>query len=205
VPYNVAFELQTFTVECWFTYDQAFTVDTQLSPLVSIEERTKAIVGYGWRLFILRMDGFDRAGFMIYRSDNSYLTVRGTTEITPGSWHHAAGVFDGTEIRLYLDGVLQGTEAYTGTIAYTDQPIGFGWPCWSGNCSFLDGGIDEVRITDSVKYTTTFTPEFEHGTPSVDIVGLWHMNEGSGTTLFDIGGNGFNGTLTTDQVWSTRP
>ena len=33
----------------------------------------------------------------------------GSSTISAGLWHHVAGVFDGSQMRVYLDGVLDGT------------------------------------------------------------------------------------------------
>ena len=36
----------------------------------------------------------------------------------------------------------------------------------------------------------------------INTVGLWHFNEGSGSTAYDASGNGNNGTLTNGPVWN---
>ena len=62
-----------------------------------------------------------------------------------GSWHHVAGTFDGTQLRLYVDGSLADSMDYTGTIATTTYPVNIGRN--SQNTDRLyEGAIDEVRI-----------------------------------------------------------
>ena len=38
-----------------------------------------------------------------------------------------------------------------------------------------------------------------------DLVGLWRFNEGSGTAVSDLSGNGYDGTLEGDPEWVDTP
>ena len=82
------------------------------------------------------------------------LNIDGTivrTEAVPevalpvGEWTHVAGVYDGTAIRMYLNGVEvpQATVAVTGHIINNDKTfrIGHGWPEYN-----MIGALDDVRI-----------------------------------------------------------
>lgn len=56
----------------------------------------------------------DRTGTGFYRmktSNSSY--IQDTTVAEDGAWHHAAFVFNGTQILYYMDGSLQGTKTYS--------------------------------------------------------------------------------------------
>ena len=72
--------------------------------------------------------------------------VQGTTNFVTDRWYHVVGTYDGSNIKIYVDGQLEGTQAYTATPATTDQPLVIGR--WYGNYSdyYHDGQIDQVRI-----------------------------------------------------------
>ncbi len=71
----------------------------------------------------------------------------GATTITLGSQHHVAMTYDGTTLKLFVDGVLDGSMAVTGTIPATTQPVRIGGGAPIGLPQFYyTGGIDEVRI-----------------------------------------------------------
>lgn len=72
--------------------------------------------------------------------------VEGTTNFVIDQWYHVVGTYDGSNIKIYVDGTLEGTQAYTATPAITDQPLVIGR--WYGNYSgyYHDGQIDQVRI-----------------------------------------------------------
>ncbi len=55
---------------------------------------------------------------LCFAIDGGPNTVFGTRNVNDGNWHHAAGVFDGTTLYLYIDGTLDATfTATTGTIS----------------------------------------------------------------------------------------
>ena len=75
--------------------------------------------------------------------------IIGTTNVNDGQWHHFAGVYDGSNITLYVDGIVDATSTATGTIATTPSAN-----LWIGGNSgntvrFWDGWIDDVRIYDT--------------------------------------------------------
>ena len=63
-------------------------------------------------------------------------------------WYHVAAVYDGTEMQLYLNGVLVGSMPKTGSVDSTDhQPFNIGAnPIGFDNTRFWNGKIDDVRI-----------------------------------------------------------
>lgn len=67
----------------------------------------------------------------------------GTSNIRDGNWHHCAASFDGTNLRLYVDGNLETTSPKTfatiGTAFEIGSQIGAG-------SEFFDGKLDELRV-----------------------------------------------------------
>ena len=62
-----------------------------------------------------------------------------------GSWAHAACVWDGDEIRLYVDGVEVESTAATGSLNDNGEPMAVG----NGSPTFdepFEGSIDELRV-----------------------------------------------------------
>ena len=96
----------------------------------------------------------------------SYVSPKSDTKVDLRKWTHLAGVFDGQECRLYVDGKL--TKTLTGKGARdTNQlplfvgadPDGFGNPTRE-----FAGKIDDVRLSTGVRYTGDFTPSRRHQT-----------------------------------------
>ncbi len=71
--------------------------------------------------------------------------VFGTTDVNDGKWHHIAGVFDGTRLQLYIDGVLEAAKAAAKSIDVSNYNV-----CIGANAQVpgreWNGLIDDVRI-----------------------------------------------------------
>ncbi|MBI3583168.1 MAG: DUF2341 domain-containing protein [Nitrospinae bacterium] len=70
-------------------------------------------------------------------------TADGSFDIT--QWHHYAGTYDGANLKIYVDGVLKNTTAYTGVINITDT-TGLYIGSDNGTTNYLNANIDEVAI-----------------------------------------------------------
>jgi len=124
-----------FTLEAWFEGDR-FDGRTGLAT------RTE---GSEFGLFV--SDG--RPDFSVHL-DGAYATVRGRKDqLEPGRRHHLAGVFDGAEIRLYLDGELIGSKKASGRRTRNDLPFIVGADVRRDGTpmSFFDGRVDAVRLS----------------------------------------------------------
>lgn len=76
---------------------------------------------------------------------NDYGSLFGTRAITPGRWHHVAGVYDGARMSLYVDGVLDASQEATGVVNTNDVRVQIGANT-DREDRFWNGLIDEVRL-----------------------------------------------------------
>lgn len=69
---------------------------------------------------------------------------------SPGRWYHLVGTYDGTAIKLYVDGTLIGSRAASGAVADYGSPLLIGGFANrnSPSIDFTPGMIDEVAIFD---------------------------------------------------------
>ncbi|GAA4031654.1 hypothetical protein GCM10022409_14860 [Hymenobacter glaciei] len=120
--------------------------------------------------------------------------VTGTTLINDGRWHHLAGVRNGTQLTIYVDGVAQNTLTNANS-ASPAAPLGMGS---FGNGSFFwPGSLDEVRLWNVAQVptlTSRTTPavgtesglvlayNFDQGTPATASTG----NNAGLTILYDL-------------------
>jgi hypothetical protein len=63
-----------------------------------------------------------------------------------GDWHHLAGTYDDSELKLYIDGTLEGTTSYDGTMGTETSNITIGAEPEPSGGQYYRGGIDDVRI-----------------------------------------------------------
>lgn len=133
-----------------------------------------------------------RPGFSVHL-DGAYVNAR-TDEpmLRTDVWHHVAGVFDGQEVRLYVDGRLVAANPGSGKRTFRpDIPFLIGAdPTHSGRgMSFFDGAIDEVRISKVARYSgESFEPE-RRFKPDADTVFLAHADRSLGPWIFSATGD----------------
>ena len=141
-------------------------------------------------------------------SQGSGQTLCGSTNVSDNDWHHIAVTRNNSsgQLRLFVDGVPDGTATGpTGNISYRDgrstnfandpflvigaekHDAGPAYPSYSG-------WIDELRISNSIRYSATFNPPTTPFTTDANTVGLYHFNEGTGSTVGDSSGTGSSGT-----------
>jgi len=107
-----------------------------------------------------------------------------------GQWHHGVATFDGTNVKLYIDGILLKTESHPGSITTSIYDVYIGdYPRATG-CHF-NGLIDEVRIYNRALSADEVRYHYNRGGP----VAHWKMDEGEGRTVFDSTDNNNDGTL----------
>jgi len=175
-----------FTVSAWVktTTSLASTIFASYSQ----ETGAYSIVA-GFILNIAPTTGLPR--LTVGRDTNEVISVDyeqavGTSDITDGAWHHVAGTYDGAEIKIYIDGVLEDTVAWAGGVVYDSTnvvAIGARSDDGSTMTRFLDGDIDDARlygraITQS-EVITIYQSRLE--APPEDFVAEWGFDASDGT------------------------
>jgi parallel beta-helix repeat protein len=61
------------------------------------------------------------------------------------TWYHIGEVFDGTQIRIYVNGVLDKAETVIGSVSRSSIQLAIGSHCY-GDSNFFNGAIDEFKI-----------------------------------------------------------
>ncbi len=119
------------TVACWIKPD---TFDATWQAFVCKGDNS-------WRLH--RSGDTNQVNFAC--TGLSQLDVTGTTDVNDGQWHHIAGIYDGANLYVYVDGNLDASVASTGQIANTGDPVFIGSNASMSNREFK-GLIDDVCI-----------------------------------------------------------
>lgn len=136
------------TVECWVN-------PAPLGDRVGLVCKTENSE-YG----LMVVDG--RLAFHVFL-DGAYVVPRSEPGVLEaGRWQHVAGVFDGEEARLYVDGRLVAALPATGARRTNRLPLVIGGDVNNRGdaVSFFAGQMDGVRVSDTARYTgDSFEPE----------------------------------------------
>jgi Concanavalin A-like lectin/glucanases superfamily len=136
-------------------------------------------------------------------SDNwtkNYARASARNEVALHEWQHVAGVWDGKELRLYLNGQLQGTRVgvdYCSGLCWAPMFLGADPDNFLANGianGYLHGRLRAARISHSIEYTDSFPrPERLEKTPGT--IGLYDFTIDDGRYAIDRSGHGNHGII----------
>ncbi len=89
----------------------------------------------------------DRLGFLLWLDGQIVSLASTRTDWEADQWHHVAATYDGTKMRLFINGQedANSPREATGSLDQIDNPLGIGS---SGSGHLFHGVIDEVRLYD---------------------------------------------------------
>jgi hypothetical protein len=140
----------------WVTIPDANALD--LTNAMTLEAWVRPSAISSWRTVLMKEQSGGLA-YGIYANSNTnrpsaHITTsseqdtRGTAQLAVNAWTHLAVTYDGTTLRLYVNGVQASSKAIGGSIVTTTGVLRIGgngvWPEW------FAGLIDEVRLYNRV-------------------------------------------------------
>ncbi len=129
--------------------------------------------------------------------DGDYRTAKASSALTRDQWHHLAGVFDGNEVRLYVDGQRVASEAAVGSREQNDLPLVVGGDVDQGGKpnSSIHGLLDDVRLSSIARYSgDSMTPATRHRVDD-DTVLLLRFDGAAGPFIRDASKGNAHGVL----------
>jgi len=190
----------SFTLSIWVKRNVINNSDVIIEKMMTTGNKTGyqlAFLGDNTiRIFVRRQNQtFNR----IQRITNTIFTS--TTE-----WYHVVSTYDGSRtnagLKIYVNGSEQASTGYNSMNA----------GAWNNTADFtigrsINGNVDEVSVYNSELTATDIETLYNSGTPndvsSLNPVGWWRFEEGSGTTATDSGSGGNDGTLLNGTAYSS--
>jgi hypothetical protein len=161
-----------------------------------------AVLGTAWKttLFKHRNSNATNMVYVLYANRNtsvpngeitvgtSVKAANGTTQLPLNVWSHLATTYDGTTLRLYVNGTQVGSLATTGPIATSTGDLWIGgnnvWSEW------FSGAIDEVRVYNRALSASEIQVDMTRAAaPDTDPPGIISTSPADGSTGFSVGGS----------------
>ena len=163
-----------FTIEFWYYIETA----TFAPRFISVQQTTGnsnrqlSIVEYQGQIYVENQQG----------------TRIQAGSVSDQTWTHIAVTADNGTLKLYIDGVLEGTSTGTTFIdAQSEFNIGGTGPFGASDNRFhLDGYMDLFRVSNNVRYTTNFTPPTSAFTVDDNTTIIFNFDGPNGSQDFEL-------------------
>lgn len=132
--------------------------------------------------------GLQRVGFWVY-VNGAKVGASIASDLRGTGWHMLAGTYDGSIVKLYLDGEVRATATAPGSMDSTGNNVYIG--SYNGTGEFFNGTIDEVRILGTSLFEGDINLDYsgffrsasylsnntQFGMPVISAVALFNKNE----------------------------
>jgi len=151
---DIDFGSNDFTVEFW-TMKRALSSGGANSACVNKWNSGGSPGSNEWAV-ATTTDGNNNIPAFYFETGTTYYQANATTPLTTNKWYHIAAVREGNNIKIYVNGILEGTTAIppgssvNNVAARTYMAMGY-YPSGSGNNS----NLDELRIWNKALSQTT--------------------------------------------------
>jgi hypothetical protein len=122
--------------------------------------------------FSLVIDSSNRPSFVVAKEGIIGIVTRATatsaTTVAPNTTHYVVGTYDGSRVRIYVDGVERANASFSGSPTWASgRDLRLGRPVSSTSLSqrYLQGTIDEPAIYTSALSAATVLGHYEAGKP----------------------------------------
>ena len=138
-------------------------------------------------------------------TSSSWVWATGPQVLQPNTWYHIVGVYDGAELKVYLNGICTNKISYTGSYvpAQYDAVLGCEMLTDGSVRNRWNGRIDEVKLYNYALNQDTVLAHYNALTMTNapnSLVASWTFDSVSGKTFYDVTGHGYDALLTGDSV-----
>jgi len=151
-----------------FAGTAGFTVDFWVKPTAATGQYRRLVSkekssGGGWSVHLASTAGTPPNRFVFLREDaGGSERASSSSAAVPGTWYHVAATYDGTTMKIYINGVLEDSNASSRSV-----PATTGMPLVLGGTSDLSkntqGTLDEVAIYPSALTATQVVAHYNAG------------------------------------------
>ena len=196
------------SISTWVKYGNNLATSNQYHPIVA---KIGPSFGNSFVLQNMRSGASSNGGevyFNVQTPNGSFSVFSGVVP-SQNIWYNIVGTYDGSNVKIYIDGVLKGTLSATGSINSNNELMMLGDAGYGGFSQILNGNLDEVSIYSRGLTQSEVTSIYNSGTPNdvssiSNIEAWWRMGDGdTSPTLTDNGSGGNNGTMTNFTTFST--
>ncbi len=189
--YSFSFDGTDDYIDCTndsiFNLTTGMTISAWINPTVAVTNKFLVAKRWSTNSYQIATAGSINPQCSVWIGTTRY-NASGSTVLSAGTWYHIVGTFDGSNVKVYVDGVLEDTTAASGSLDQTADIVSIAKGVNNNTYNF-NGKIDEVAIWNSALGSTAVTQIYNSGTPialdsdtgnytsSADLVAWYRMGD----------------------------
>jgi parallel beta-helix repeat protein len=213
VPQDATLHPANLTVSAFVQFNALDTAGAALPGLeyILFQQNSRSSAFEGYSLQKLRVNGVDRFEFIVSSAGGQQVVAISKTAVVAGQLYHVAGSYDGTTVKLYVNGVLEGSQTAAFPLDYGNTDLYWGTsgqPSFDGKLSGLIGEVNiygralsDVEIASLAAYdgvSNNIIAGNSIGTDLHDTIPLG--NGGDGIDIVNSSGNTIGATVTASNT-----
>jgi hypothetical protein len=168
---STAFNTGVITLEAW--------IKTSMTAYGGIIDRDD--FGSG-RAFQFRVNPSGKVEFIPFISGTPITTIVSSTSVNDNTLRHIAATYDGSNVKLFINGSQDFTAAQTGNIDSVTRALHIGHVVGGG--AYFDGILDEVRVSNTARSADWLATQYNnHNSPST-FLSFGSESAAGATTIF---------------------
>lgn len=140
------------------------------------------------------------------KNSSSTVSAQSSASYPPNAWHNIVGVYDGSTIRLFVDGTLaKSTTAALGTMTTPTESLRIG--ARANNVNYWNGSVDDTRVynralntSEITALSTQYNSNFQATSGENGLAAWWRMDGNAK----DSSPNASDGTVTSATLTTDR-
>ena len=186
------------TIEAWI-YPTDFK-DTYWKNTIAAETDWNGST-YGWSFRYGSTSG--TLEFNMSSGGNNWTDCTASNALTLNTWQHVAATYNGTVVKLYVNGAEVASLNHSISIPTTSKRLLIGAIDRAGDWRNLIGYIDQVRIWNVARSQTEIADNLYNSVTSDNLLAEFLFNTGSGTNAINSANSDYNATLV-NASWSNN-
>ncbi len=160
IPNAAALNPSFISVEAWIKIS---STSTGTYSILSKDKTTNpAPTGRVWQFRV----NAGKIEFLPFRTATSNANVVSTATVNDDQFHHVCGTWDGSTVRVFVDGVQSGSAAFTGSLTANQPNAAYIGRMETNAPNFFPGTLDEVRLSQSARSANWVKASYDNQKPS---------------------------------------
>ena len=152
-------------------------------PQIVFGNYTGAMSANNWAISD-RETAANKFAFVVSNFGGNSIPLLSTTTPVNGNWYAVAVTRSGSTLRMFVDGVLEASQTFAGSIDGNSNATRAIGTSGSGTNAYINGYVDELRFSNIARYTANYTIATQPFTNDANTTLLLHMDGANASTSF---------------------